>query len=134
MTTAQITIAPEFFAVANGTALKEYWTQEFLVAEEDVYEDGEVINKFYFTFHVKEFYTDDEDMFGQPITSYALICNRRWVSGLPEEFEEEYEIGLGEQFPNAECAQEFAIDFVVPSFRKHLNFGPCPVKIFDPEY
>ena len=125
---------PEFFQVANGGPLKEFWTQEFLALEHDVYEDGDIVDRYYLTFCVKEFYEGHEDMFGHPITSYALICNRRWVCGRREDWEEEFEIGLGEQFPNAECAQEFAIDFVVPSFRKHLNFGPCPAKIYEPQY
>lgn len=114
--------------------MKEFWTQEFLALEHDVYEDGDIVDRYYLTFRVKEFYTDHEDMFGHPITSYALICNRRWVCGRCEDWEEEIEIGLGEQFPDAESAQEFAINFVVPSFRKHLGFKACPVKIFDPEY
>lgn len=134
MTTAEINTSPEFFQVANGGPLKEYWTQEFLVAELDTYEDGTNIDHYYFTFQVKEYYTDDEDMFGHPITSYMLICQRRYFSSIRQDYEDECEVGLGEEFANAEYAKEFAINYVIPSFRRHLHFGGCPVVILDPQY
>lgn len=124
---------PEFFQVANGTALHEYWTQEFLVATHDVYEDGENVDKYYFTFRVKEFYRDDEDFFGHPITVYSLICERRHVSGI-HGWEEESAICLGEEFVDADAAKEFAINYVIPSFQRNLNFRACPVIILDPQY
>lgn len=133
MTTAQVSTAPEFFQVANGTALKEYWTQEFLAAEQDIYEDGKNINKFYFTFRIKEFYRSEEDMFGQPVTSYMLVCQRRFVSGI-NDLEDESDICLGEDFPDFDAAFEFATEFVIPSFKRNFNFRACPVVLIDGDF